>query len=127
LLSDVVQKRQRDKDADEPVEHVADRQPPACRIAVRPGLDQRVDGATEIGAQHKRKCTRRCDELRIGKRHEQQYGSDARMCRPGQRSRDDDAQNRIVCYGGKKRAHGRRLFGRRQRVKQDVQCQKDQP
>ena len=55
---DRLQERQRDQDADQAVEHVADRQPPARRIAARAGLDQRIDGAAEIGAEHQRQRRR---------------------------------------------------------------------
>ena len=48
------------------------------------------------------------------------------MRRPGQRRRDDDAQHRIVGDGRKQRAHRRRLFGRRQRIEQDMQREQDQ-
>ncbi len=88
-----------------------------------PALDQRIDGAAEIGAEHQRQRGLRRDELRKGKRHHQEHDGDARMRRPGQRRRDEDAQHRIVGDGGEQRAHRRRLLGRRQRVEQDVQRQ----
>ena len=112
-------------DADEAVDQIADRQAAARRIAAHSGLDQRIDGAAEIGAEHQRQRRRLRDELRIGKRHHQQHDGDAGMRRPGQRRGDEDAQHRIVGDGAKQRPHRRRLFGRRQRVEQDVQRQQN--
>ena len=120
------QERHGDDDADEAVEEVARGQPPRRRIAADAGFDQRIDGAAEIGAEHQRQRGLRGDELRIGKRHDQQHDRDAGMRRPGQRSGDDDAQHRIIGDGSQQRPHRRRLFGRRQRVEQDMQRQQRQ-
>ena len=55
---DRLQERQRDQHADQTIEQIADRQPPARRIAADAGLDQRIDGAAEIGAEHERQRRR---------------------------------------------------------------------
>ena len=55
---DRLQERQRDQHADQAIEQVADRQPPARRIAAHAGFEQRIDGAAEIGAEHQRQRRR---------------------------------------------------------------------
>ena len=44
------------------IEQVAERQPPARRIAAAAAFDQRIDGAAEIGAEHQRQRSDRRDE-----------------------------------------------------------------
>ena len=57
-VGDRVQERRDEHDADQPVEQVPDRQPIARRIAAVAALEQRIDGAAEIGAQHQRQGRR---------------------------------------------------------------------
>ena len=48
------------------------------------------------------------------------------MRRPGERGSDQNAQHRILGNGGEDDARRRRLFGRGQRVDENVQGEQDQ-
>jgi len=67
------QERQRDQDTHEAVDEIAQRQAPARRIAANAALNQRIDGAAEIGAKHQSQRGFRRYEMRIRKRHHQQH------------------------------------------------------
>ena len=65
--------------------------------------------------------------MRKRQRHHQQHAGDAGMHHPGHDRADDDAEHGIAGDGVHEHAHARRIFGRRQRVEQDVQRQQHQP
>lgn len=125
VAGDRAQERQNQRNADDAVDEIADRQAIARGIVTLCAFEHRIDGAAEIGPEHQRRIGRY--ELRIGQRHDQQHAGDARMHRPGEECGDDDAQNRIACYRRHHDPHTGRVLRRRQRVEQDMQRQQHQP
>ena len=71
LSGDRAQERRDQRDADEPVDEIADRQAIACRVVAARALEHRIDGAAEIGAEHQRERRHGRNEMRIGQRHDQ--------------------------------------------------------
>ena len=110
-------------DADQPVDQVADRQPIARRVAAAPALDQRIDGAAEVRAQHQGQRGRRGDDRRVGQRHDQEHARDTRMGDPSEQRREQDAHHRIARDGAQQHPHAGRALGRLQRSEQDMQRQ----
>ena len=64
--------------------------------------------------------------MRVGQRHDQQHGRDARMRGPGDAGRDHDAEHGIAGDRIHENADARRILGRCQRIQQDVQRQQHQ-
>ena len=54
MAGDHLQERQHQRDADDAIDQIADRQAIARRIVALGALEHRIDGAAEIGAQHER-------------------------------------------------------------------------
>ena len=82
-VRDRLQERRHQQDAGQPVDEIAERQAIAGGIVAARALDDRIDRAAEIGAEHQRQRRVGRDEMRIGQRHHQQHAGDARMHQPG--------------------------------------------
>ena len=112
--------------ADHPVDEIAERKTVARGIVALSALEHRIDGAAEIGAQHQRQRRVGRDELRVGQRHDQENAGDAGMHRPGDDCAERDAEHGIAGDGVHEDPHAGCVFGRRQRVEQNMQRQQHQ-
>ena len=125
-VRDRLQERRHQQDAGKPVDEVAQRQAVARGIVAARALDDRIDGAAEIGAEYERQRRVGRDEMRIGQRHYQQHAGDAGMHQPGHDRGEQDAEHGIAGDGVHEHAHARRVLRRRQRIEQDMQRQQHQ-
>ena len=82
------------------IDQISQRQPAGRGVGAGRSFQHRVDGGSQIRAQHKSESGERRHRSLHRERHDQQHDRDARMGRPCQPGRDDHIEQRL----GRKRA-----------------------
>jgi len=104
------QKRQRDGDADDAVEEIAERNALGRRIGVARAFEPRIERRAEIGAERHRQRGERRRRPLGGERHDDQHDRGARMRRPSQRSGQNDVEDRFGVDGAEQQPQARHVL-----------------
>ena len=120
-----IDQRQDSQTADQLEAEVADRHP-ARRRLVGQRRHHRRDGAAQVGAEHQDAGNRQRQHARARQRHDQQHGRQAGMGEPGQKRRDQNADQRLVDQRAEQLPHDVRLADRRRRGEEQAQRQEHQ-
>jgi hypothetical protein len=107
---DPVHQRQRQHDADQPIDQIADRQPPRHRVAADRAFEERVERGAEIGAEHQREGRLRRHHALCRERDDEQHHGDARMRRPGHRRGENDIDQRLGRDGAQQQPQARHIL-----------------